>query len=112
RAADDRLLRPVSRVIVGARPGNNLLSQKVSVLWIAGQFTPAIRIINHHRDERRYQTGCDQVVESSGDVGRIDIKTTVRQHQQTIRLLVGTVAVRSVNPNGTFVADEFARELV
>src|SRR6185369_11295702 len=82
------------------------------VLWIAGQFTPAIRIINHHRDERRYHTGGDQVIESSGDVRRVDVKSAVRQHQQTVRLLIRTVAVRSVDPNWAFVAEEFARELV
>src|SRR5207302_4138864 len=31
RAADDRLVRAAGRVVVGARPGNNLLGQKVSV---------------------------------------------------------------------------------
>src|SRR5437016_13863663 len=31
RAADDRLLRAVGRVVVSATPGNNLLSQKVGV---------------------------------------------------------------------------------
>ena len=31
RAADDRLLRAIGRVVVSARPGNNLLGQKVRV---------------------------------------------------------------------------------
>src|SRR5258708_2957415 len=31
RAADDCLLRAVSRVVVSARPGNNLLSQEIGV---------------------------------------------------------------------------------
>src|SRR6185436_14409860 len=112
RAADDRLLRAVGRVVVGARPWNNFLSQKVGVLWIAGQFAPAIRIINHHRDDRRYHAGCDQVIESSSDVRRVDVKTTVRKYEQTVRLLIRTITVRSVNPNWAFVPEEFAGEPV
>src|ERR1041385_8070430 len=108
RAADDCLLRAVGRVVVGARPGNNLLGQKVGVLWVAGQFAPAIWIINHDRDQRRYHTGCDQIIESSGDVRRVDVQPTVRKYEQTVRLLIRTVAVRSVNPNWPFVAEEFA----
>ena len=43
---------------------------------------------------------------------RVDVKTAVRKNQQTIRLFVGSVAGRSVNPNWTFVAEDFAGEFV
>src|SRR5206468_5491588 len=37
---------------------------------------------------------------------------TVKEYQQSIRLLISSVAVGSVNPNRSFIAEEFAREVV
>src|SRR3989442_620973 len=54
----------------------------------------------------------DQVIESGCHPRRVYVKTTVCKHQQIVRLLVSTVAVRSVNPNWAFVAEEFAGEFV
>src|SRR6185503_6610098 len=69
-------------------------------------------ILYHHRDERRYQTRCDQVIESGCYPPRVHVDTTVGKYQQTVGLLAGGIAVRSVNPNWSFIAEEFAGEFV
>src|SRR5215216_1855401 len=69
-------------------------------------------ILYHHRDERRYQTRCDQVIESGCYPPRVHVATAVGKYQQTVRLLTGSIAVRSVDPNWSFIAEEFAGEFV
>src|ERR1041385_8894795 len=76
------------------------------------ELAPAIRILDHHGDQRKNHPGRDQVIESSCHPPSVHVKTAVRKYKQAVRLFVNRKAMRRVNPNWTFIAEDFAGEFV